>query len=395
MDAANTAREAPNVPDLCRSIGEASPMAMAALEEPGHILRYVNPAFCSLTGKSQEELIGRAFCSTMPAGDECLSLLDRVYRTGEAEIHTGQEEFAPHSVYWSYAMWPVLGADRRPVGILVQVLESTVLHRQTAAMNQALMLGSLRQHELTEAANAELRAELLKRQQTEEVLRRANENLSQFAYAAAHDLREPLRMITSYSQLLLKRSDSRLDEEASKCAFYIAESTQHLSDLLSDLLSYAQAGSDSEESPELIDFNVICSESTENLQGAIVESSAAINCGQLPAVRGRKAHFVQLLQNLISNAIKYRGTNTPRIDISAERVDAFWRFAVADNGIGIDPAYHQKIFGVFKRLHGRKIPGTGIGLAICQRVVERYGGRIWVESELGRGSTFYFTLPQA
>lgn len=368
-------------------------MAMAALEEPGHILRYVNPAFCRLTGKSEEELIGREFCSTMPAGDECLSLLDRVYRTGEPETHTGQEQFAPNSLYWSYAMWPVLAADRRPAGILVQILESTVLHRQTAAMNQALILGSVRQHELTEAANAELRAELIKRQHTEEVLRRANENLSQFAYAAAHDLREPLRMITSYSQLLLKRSGSRLDEEASKFVFYIAESTQHLTDLLTDLLSYAQAGADGEESAQLIDLNAVCETATQNLRAAIVESGAEVNCGKLPAIHGREGHFVQLLQNLIGNAIKYRGENTPRIDISAERLDGHWRFAIADNGIGIDPAYHQKIFGVFKRLHGKKIPGTGIGLAICQRVVERYGGRIWVESEPGRGSTFYFTLP--
>jgi light-regulated signal transduction histidine kinase (bacteriophytochrome) len=132
-----------------------------------------------------------------------------------------------------------------------------------------------------------------------------------------------------------------------------------------------------------------------NLKTAVEESQSVVTSDQLPVVHGHESHFVQLLQNLIGNAIKYRGQSPPRVHLSAAKENGVWRLAVADNGMGIEPAYHQTIFGVFKRLHGKQISGTGIGLAICQRVVERYGGRIWVESELNQGSTFYCTLPTA
>lgn len=775
-------------------------MPMAAVEGPGYIVRYVNPAFCLLAGKSEEQLIGKAFSAVVPAGDEYLSLLDRVYRTGQAETHTGQERAASHLFYWSYAMWPVMAADGCPAGILIQVTEGTSVHRQATAMNQALMLGSVRQHELTEAVEEALakrtrlaalaadiglaltqtadsrealqrcaeaitvhldaafariwtlnagtnvlelqasagmythldgpharvpvgrlkigliaqerRAHLtndvandplvsdhkwaeregmvafagfplivggrlagvmamfarrplesedldalgsvangiaiaierkraeeatrereerlhialaasdtgtfrwnphtgvflefdenLKRlfgmtpdeqvrvaedfiarvhpddvaalipavdrarrgadfemifrvihpdgairwlydrgkterdihgnplylvgactdithrkqsdealrasaerllfmsesmpqkiftaktngdvdylnqqwmeftglsfekiknwgwtqfihpndleenvrvwrhavdtgepvqlvhrfrrhdgvyrwhlsrahamrdtagkismwtgsstdiqeeKETEEELRRANEDLNQFAFAASHDLQEPLRMITSYSQLLIKRSGTQLDADTSLYMDYITEGTRHMTELLADLLSYTQAGTDRDKPGGPIDLNVIYHKAARNLQVAIAESGAVITCDHLPVVHGREAHFLQLLQNLIGNAIKYRAERPLSIAISAEKQNGEWRFAVADNGMGIAPEYQQQIFGVFKRLHGKEIPGTGIGLAICQRVVERYGGRIWVESEPDRGATFYFTLP--
>lgn len=227
----------------------------------------------------------------------------------------------------------------------------------------------------------------------EEDLRRTNEDLNQFAFTASHDLQEPLRMITSYSQLLVRRYGSQFDENASQYARYITESAQRMTELLNDLLSYARAGADTDGMVEVVDFNAIAAEAVENLQASIAETGATVICDPLPQVHGRQAHFVQLVQNLISNALKYRSEQPPDIHISAEQVRGRWRFAVTDNGIGIDPKYHQNIFGVFKRLHNRSIPGTGIGLAICQRVVERYGGRIWVESHAGHGATFYFTLP--
>jgi light-regulated signal transduction histidine kinase (bacteriophytochrome) len=200
-------------------------------------------------------------------------------------------------------------------------------------------------------------------------------------------------MITSYSQLLVRRYGSQFDENASQYARYITESAQRMTELLNDLLSYARAGADTDGMVEVVDFNAIAAEAVENLQASIAEGGATVICDPLPQVHGRQAHFVQLVQNLISNALKYRSEQPPDIHISAEQVRGRWRFAVTDNGIGIDPKYHQNIFGVFKRLHNRSIPGTGIGLAICQRVVERYGGRIWVESHAGHGATFYFTLP--
>jgi len=153
--------------------------------------------------------------------------------------------------------------------------------------------------------------------------------------------------------------------------------------------------SDAQERIESIDLNLVFRKVLENCKATIDESGASITGDYLPRVNGYEPHFVQLFQNLISNALKYRGQQTPRIHVSAMNESGMWRLAVADNGIGIDPRYHRQIFGVFKRLHDKTIPGTGMGLAICQRVVERYGGRIWVESQVNQGAKFYFTLPAA
>ena len=202
-------------------------------------------------------------------------------------------------------------------------------------------------------------------------------------------------MITNYSQLLIEGHRGQLDTEAQLCVDFITKGAKQMRDLLANLLTYTEAGADSWEPNEFIDLNAIFEKVKQKLKLAIEESGANVTSCDLPTVHGHDARFVQLFQNLIGNAIKYRGKAPPRIHVSAEHRDAEWRFAVADNGIGIEPEYHLKIFGVFQRLHGSAIPGTGIGLAICQRVVERYGGRIWVESKLGQGTTFYFTLPDS
>jgi len=236
--------------------------------------------------------------------------------------------------------------------------------------------------------------DITERKKIEQELRRANEDLSQFAFAASHDLQEPLRMITSYAQLLVRGYRGQLDDEASVCVNFITEGTERMRALLADLLAYTQVGAEG-LSFAVVDLNLIVQKTKENLKAAIEDSKAVITSDPLPTVSGQEGHFLQLFQNLIGNAIKYRGEDPPLIRIGVAKTDSDWRFAVADNGIGIDPEYHQKIFGVFKRLHGRSIPGTGIGLALCLRVVERQGGRIWVESQVNRGATFYFTLPIA
>ncbi len=200
-------------------------------------------------------------------------------------------------------------------------------------------------------------------------------------------------MITSYSQLLVKGYRGQLDGEAGVCVDFITKGAKRMRDLLADLLSYTETGADKAEADAAIDLNTLVQTVKENLKAAIEESSAVVTSGELPTISGHNARFVQLFQNLIGNAIKYRRVSPPRIHVSAEQRNDEWCFAVSDNGIGIEPEYYQTIFGVFKRLHGQTIPGTGIGLAICQRVVARYGGRIWVESQVGHGATFYFTLP--
>jgi len=229
-------------------------------------------------------------------------------------------------------------------------------------------------------------------EQSNESLARSNEDLERFAFVASHDLQEPLRMITVYAQLLVKKYPTAGDE----IAMYvqnITDGTARMRDLLADLLAFTEIRDGSQEPFGSADLNQVLEKVRANLKVAIEESGAVIVAEALPEVHVLESHLIPLFQNLVSNAIKYRGEAAPLIRISAEKIDGYFRFAVADNGIGIEPQYHQKIFGAFKRLHGRKIPGTGIGLAICQRVVERYRGKIWVESEPGWGSTFFFTLP--
>ena len=227
----------------------------------------------------------------------------------------------------------------------------------------------------------------------EEKLSRANDDLSQFAFAASHDLQEPLRMITSYSQLLVKGYRGELSDEAQMCVTFITEGTKRMRELLGDLLAYTGVSEPGEHSGELVDVNAIFASTVANLRTAIEESHAVVTRDPLPTVTGNPAHLAQVFQNLIGNAIKYRGPDAPRVHVSAKRLPPEWQFNVTDNGLGIEQEYHGSIFGVFKRLHGKEIPGTGIGLAICQRVLERHQGRIWVDSELGKGSQFFFTLP--
>jgi PAS domain S-box-containing protein len=228
-----------------------------------------------------------------------------------------------------------------------------------------------------------------------EELRRANEDLNQFAHSASHDLQEPLRTISIYTQLLRRKLDNRLDPETEQYARYVLRGATRMEALIKDLLAYTQAASGS-EAASVIEGDEALDAALSNLRAAIEQSGAHVTHGPLPRVRITRVHLTQVFQNLIGNAIKYRRDEPPRIRIGAERHQSGWLFSVEDNGIGIEEKYREQIFGIFKRLHtAEEYSGTGIGLAICQRIVERAGGRIWVESELGRGSTFFFTLPAA
>ncbi len=222
-----------------------------------------------------------------------------------------------------------------------------------------------------------------------------NEDLRQFAYAAAHDLQEPLRMLSIYSQLLQRNYQGRMDLRADEHLATIVDSAKRMGLLLTDLLNYSSLiREEPVQVPPCVESKEVLDRVLSNLAREIELSRASITIEALPCVYATDVHVLQIFQNLISNAIKYRSADRPpQIGISATVRGAFCRFAVRDNGIGIDPIYHKQIFGVFKRLHGREVPGTGIGLAICQKIVERYGSRIWVESAAGQGTTFYFELP--
>ena len=249
-------------------------------------------------------------------------------------------------------------------------------------------------------ANEDLAAEVTLRTETEKDLQltlleleRSNSELQQFAYVASHDLQEPLRMISSYVQLLERRYKGKLDDDADEFIAYAVDGAKRMQGLISDLLQLSRLGT-RERSLGAVDCEVVLDQALANLQASIAECCAQVTHGPLPTVRADSTQLVQLFQNLIGNAIKFRGTETQSIHVSAEPKNGKWLFSVRDNGIGIDPEHSDRIFGIFQRLHGRgEYSGTGIGLAICKKIVEGHGGQIWVDSEPGKGATFFFTLP--
>lgn len=249
-------------------------------------------------------------------------------------------------------------------------------------------------------ANDSLQSEITRRKESEEALKktvdelaRSNAELNQFAYAASHDLREPLRGIVGFVRLLEKRYKGDLDEKADEFIDYIVEGVKRMDMLIQDLLEYSQV--DRKGKPfRPVNCSVALEEAIHSLRSVIEESGAELTYDLLPTVTADTSQLGRLFQNLISNAIKFRSAKPLKIHISADHKGDEWVFSVKDNGIGIDPKFAERIFVIFQRLHTRdEYEGTGIGLSICKKIVERHGGRIWVESEPGKGSTFYFTIP--
>jgi len=226
-------------------------------------------------------------------------------------------------------------------------------------------------------------------------LQQSNDDLQRFAYVASHDLQEPLRAIGSYSQLLVRKAEGRLDEDSEQFVHFIVEGVDRMRTLIHDLLEFSRLTSSEPEPTARVDCNAVLGLALQNLQPRIAASGAKIRFERLPIVLGNESRLLQVFQNLIGNALKYCDT-TPEVSISAARDHDYWQIVVRDNGIGIPQEHHEEIFGLFRRLHSRaKYPGTGIGLATCKRIVEQVGGRIWVKSVPGVGSEFYVTLPAA
>jgi PAS domain S-box-containing protein len=226
-------------------------------------------------------------------------------------------------------------------------------------------------------------------------LKRSNQDLQQFAYVASHDLKEPLRMVTSYVKLLEKQYKDKLDADANEYIGYVVEGTTRMRQMIDDLLRYSRV--DVKGTPmKPIDLELVLKQALLNLSVCIGESHAVITQTPLPIVLGDYIQLTEVFQNLISNAIKFKQKDTPCVHIAAERIDSYWRLSVTDNGIGIDPQYFDKLFIIFERLHSRtEYAGNGIGLAVCKKIVERHGGKIWVESTPEIGSTFFFTIPDS
>jgi signal transduction histidine kinase len=285
-----------------------------------------------------------------------------------------------------------------PMVVLISVLISRMAGaRQKLREANEMLDERVRQRTAElEKANGSLRDREAQLIAQAEKLSESNADLEQFAYFASHDLQEPLRMIAIYTELLEENRSSQFDEESSRCVRVVRESVRRLEVLVEDLLMYSRAiHGEAVEGQSESDSNEALLIATTNLRLQIEKAGAEIITSAMPRLIASPGHLIQIFQNLIGNSLKYRGADPPQITVACTKNQNEWIFSVKDNGIGISSDYHEKIFIPFKRLHGQQYPGSGVGLAICRRIVERLGGKIWVESELGRGATFFFSIPAA
>ncbi|GAC1618963.1 MAG: hypothetical protein NVS9B13_07550 [Candidatus Acidiferrum sp.] len=353
-----------------RIVAEAASDAIVAMNSESKIL-FVNPAAERIFGYQRAEMLGASLTMLMPPQ------LREVHKAGLSRyLATGQKR-----LNWANVQVP----GRHKSGAEVPI---EISFGEFIADGRRMFAAVIR--DITERKRTEL--ELTRR--TKE-LSRSNEELEQFAYVASHDLQEPLRMVASYLQLLARRYQGKFDAEADEFIGFAVDGAKRMQTMIQDLLSYSRVTSKA-HSLELTDVKAACDVALRDLEKAIGECNAEVSVESLPMVPADAIQLTQLFQNLIGNALKYRNKRKPEIRVAATQSGEQWIFSVKDNGIGIEPQYSERIFQMFQRLHTRReYSGTGIGLAICRKIVERHGGKIWVESEPGNGSTFLFTIPLA
>jgi len=363
-----------------------------------------NEAFLQILGYSRQDLLsGKVRALTAPEyiaanirGDE------QIMQTGV--VTPFESEFIRKNGSRVPVMVGIALLEGSPQQVISFVLDLTELKRAEEALRKAHEELERRVQERTselQQSNRQLKSEVMERKRAEAVLgqrsqelARSNAELEQMAYVASHDLQEPLRMVASYMELLEQRYADRLDTNAHEFIGFAVEGAKRMKALIQDLLAYSRVGTHVKPF-QPIDCTAAAEMAISSVRLAITESRAHVRCDPLPTVMGDAVQMTQLFQNLIDNAIKFQREHSPEIYIHAELEDGFWRLSVQDNGIGIGPEYFERIFVMFQRLHSRsRYSGTGIGLALCKKIVEHHGGRIWVESLPGRGSTFIFTLPQ-
>jgi PAS domain S-box-containing protein len=352
-----------------RGLLEAAPDAMVVVNQSGEIV-LLNVQAENQFGYTRDELVGRKVTNVIPVGFAERLIADGTRTAAEAlaqQIGTGIELSGRRK-----------DGSEFPIEIMLSPLENAEGVLVTAAIR-----------DITERKKFE---EYLVK--SAEELKRSNDELQQFAYVASHDLQEPLRMVASYTQLLARRYKGRLDSDANDFIDYAVDGCNRMQGLIQDLLAYSRSGTDCKALRE-ISGETALDDALANLRATIEESGAVVTHDALPTIMSDDTQLALVFQNLVGNAIKYRGVESPRVHVSATKNGGNeWTFSVRDNGLGIEPQYFDRIFVLFQRLHGRhEFEGTGIGLAICKKTVERLGGRIWVESQLEKGSTFFFSLP--
>jgi signal transduction histidine kinase len=411
----------PGAQSRAAPIIERAPLPIVEVQGNAHVVSYVNSAFCILMEKTRGELIGKRFAEIVSGGDKCVPILDRVYQTGEAATHAREDQSAPDPAYWLYAMWPTLDADERPHGVIIQLAKAANLHPEAVAINEALLIAGLHQHELTETAerlNTQLKAEIAERKKTEEALHQAKdlvddqarhlerlvkertaalsetvEELEAFSYSIAHDLRAPLRAMNNFARLLQDSHSTQLDDTGRDYLQRISTAASRLDLLIQDVLNYTQLIR-TDVPLNRIDLHKLVQDIIEGYPDWQPPAAEIQIEGALPPVLGHAGFLTQCISNLLSNAVKFVPSGTkPRVRIRAEPVNAHVRLSFQDNGIGIAPQNHRRIFRMFERVNpDSHYQGTGIGLTIVRKAAGRMGGRVGFESELGRGSKFWIEL---
>jgi PAS domain S-box-containing protein len=353
-----------------RNLAETASDAILSADSHGQIV-YFNPAAERIFSYSSTEIIGQPLTLLMPERfyDPHRQGLDRFLRTGEARLIGKTIEVAARRKNGSeFPIELALSSWKTREGTFFTAILSDITERKQAEQHLVQMVVELK---------------------------RSNDELQQFAYVASHDLQEPLRMVASYTQLLAHRYKGRLDTDADEFIGYAVDGSNRMQRLIQDLLAYSRAGTKGKALREISSENAL-KDALTDLRATIEESGAVVTHDSLPAITMDGTLLAQVFQNLVGNAIKYRSAEAPHVHVSAtENGGHEWIFSVRDNGLGIDPQYFERIFVLFQRLHGQtQFKGTGIGLAICKKMLERLGGRIWVESQPEKGSTFYFALPE-
>ncbi|MDP4196914.1 MAG: ATP-binding protein [Bacteroidota bacterium] len=342
--------------------------AIVAITDIKGTITYVNKKFCEISKYSSDELIGQNH-RIINSGYHPIEFFQQMYRTiGKGNVWRGQirNKAKDGTLYWvDTTIVPLKDRAGKPTKYLAIRFDISEQKKTEEILNQTLTK-----------------------------LENSNKELEQFAYIASHDLREPLRMVTSYAQLIARRYREKLDDEAEVFIKYLVDGTNRMQMLIDGLLLYSRTTS-KKNTLKQTDLNVVLQEVLDDLKISIEEKHAEIKQGTLPNILADPIQIRQLFQNLISNAIKYNKSQTPIVEISSQESLTDWCFSVKDNGIGIEQDQFDRIFKIFQRLHRQEeFPGTGIGLAVCKKIIERHEGRIWIESYPGKGSVFYFTIPK-